>query len=458
MAPRPKSKSSQPDDAEGARRPVGRPRITETGQHSLSLLLNLVRSGSATTRQDLERQSELGRAVVTDRLATLISLGLLREGALGKAVGGRAPRQIEFAAQAGAVLLAVVDHTVLAVGLADLSGRLVTEHHESLDLGIGPTAITDRLTTLFRWLLEEHGSKVWGIGVAVPVPVGRSSSNPFSSSAIRLQAWEDFPFVEQLSARFDASVHVRSSVQTMTMGEYRAGAGADVSDMLFVQLDRTISAGVISEGRLHRGSDGAAGLIGHTAVNGETLDAVAGADSIDREAREAAGSGRSRYLAEALSRNRAVSTIDVGHAAQLGDAFCMELLSRCGRLIGEALAPLVNLLNPSLIVVGGSVAQTGDTLLAAIREAIYRQSHPLATRDLKILRSQMSGSAGLVGAAHVVTEDLFAPEVLSGWITLGTPKDHPEFQAFLESARARISAPPARPIPPAPSSRRVRNG
>lgn len=421
-------------------------------------MLNLTRTGAATTRQELERQSELGRAVVTDRLSTLMSLGLLREGGLGKATGGRAPRHVEFRSDAGLILLAVLDHFAIAVGLADLSGRLIAEHHEAIELVVGPEAITERLSTLLAWLLQDQEIPVWGIGVAVPVPVSGSPGQLFTAPALPLQAWHDFPFVEHLAVRFGAPVYVRSNVQMMTMGEFRAGAGSSASDMLFVKLDRSITAGVISDRRLHQGADGAAGLIGHTASGSETLDAAAGSDAIARGALEAARTGHSPYLTAALARNETVGATEVGHGAQLGDAFCMELLARAGRLIGESVAPLVNLLNPSLIVVGGSVAQTGDTILAAIREAVYRQSHPLVTRDLRILRSQMSGTAGLAGAAHVVAEELFAPQTLYGWVTLGSPRRHPEFMTFLAQADEHVRKAPARPLPPALARSSRRNG
>jgi predicted NBD/HSP70 family sugar kinase len=451
------AQDDRPREDEGRSRRVGRPRTIDAGQASLSRLLNLARTGAATTRQELERQSELGRAVVTDRLATLMSLGLLREGPLGQTTGGRAPRQVEFRADAGLLLLAVLDHFSIAVGLADLSGRLLAEHHEAIDVAVGPEAITDRLSTLLAWLLEDQDIPVWGLGMAVPAPVSGTTRQRFAAPALRLQSWQDFPLVEHLAVRFGAPVYVRSNVQMMTMGEFRSGAGSRVSDMLFVKLDRSITAGVISDGRLHQGADGAAGLIGHSATGAETLDASAGADAIAREALEGARSNRSPYLAAALARSDEVGATEVGHGAQMGDAFCMELLARAGRLIGETLAPLVNLLNPSLIVVGGSVAQTGDTILAAIREAVYRQSHPLVTRDLRILRSQMSGSAGLVGAAHVVAEELFAPETLYGWVTLSSPRHHPEFTSFLAQADAKIRKAPARPLPPAQAPT-ARNG
>jgi hypothetical protein len=130
----------------------------------------------------------------------------------------------------------------------------------------------------------------------------------------------------------------------------------------------------------------------------------------------------------------------------LGDLFCVELLGRCGRLVGEALAPLTNLVNPSLIVIGGVVAESGgDSLLAGIREAVYRQSHPMVSRDLQIMRSQMGASSGLVGAAQVVVEELFSPTLLQGWVGQGSPLHHPEFQKSLERVTAALTTKASQP-------------
>ena len=132
-----------------------------------------------------------------------------------------------------------------------------------------------------------------------------------------------------------------------------------------------------------------------------------------------------------LERNGEINAADVSHGAQLGEAFCAEILARCGRLVGQCLAPLVNLLNPAVVVLGGAVAQSGDILLAAVREAIYRQSHPLVTRDLRIVRSQMGDSAGLVGAAEIVCDEIFAPASMQEWIAHGSPRRYPAFVAWL---------------------------
>ena len=451
MSPRERTNGPPADKATDSG--SGRFHIAAGAQNSLTMLLNLVRTGAATTRYELERRSELGRAVVTDRLAALIRLGLVEEGELGQAVGGRAPRHVRFRTHAGMILAAMLDHSSLAVGVADLSGRLLAEHHEAVELAAGPEPVVERLSTLFNWMLEEYGSSadVWGIGLAAPAPIHKPSGQRlFAPVLSAFQNWDSFSFVEELALRAGAPVWVRSGVQTMTMGEFKSGSGIGVEDMIFVKLGRSIGGGVISQGVLHRGAQGAAGMIGYTSVDGESLEARAGSETIEREARQAAESARSSYLAGVLARTGEVTVTDAGHGAQLGDGICIELLTRAGRAVGEALAPLANLLNPSLIVLGGSVAQTGDILLAAVREAVYRQSHPLVTRDLRILRSQMGGSAGLVGAAQVVVEALFEPKFLQGWIALSSPREHPESRDFLARAADAMKREPQGPKPPGP--------
>jgi predicted NBD/HSP70 family sugar kinase len=205
--------------------------------------------------------------------------------------------------------------------------------------------------------------------------------------------------------------------------------------------------------------DGAAGLIGHTSCDHDgalvcrcgnvgCLELFAGADAIARDGMRAAVDGRSRYLADALASNGEIVTSDVGIAAQLGDPVSAELLSRAGRLVGTVLAGLVNAFNPSLIVLGGAVAQTGDIFLAAVREAVYRRSHPLVTRDLRIVRSQMASSAGLVGSAIASIDAIFEPSFLESWINLGSPLRHPSTERLITSAGSGSTKTAGRPQPP----------
>jgi predicted NBD/HSP70 family sugar kinase len=436
----------------GPTRGKGRPRVTETAAPSLVDLLNLIRLDEPTTRQDLERKSELGRAIVADRLAMLADLGLIDESELGTATGGRAPRLIRLAARRGRLLVATLDQTALGVGVADLAGTLLTEHHEAFELTAPPQALAERLTTLLRWSLDRQASPagLWGISLSVPGTVPGAMGDFLTRTPAALPAWEGFPLVEMLTRSFGVPVWMRSSVETMTMGELHGGAGQGLGSLLFIKVGRRIGAGIVNEGRLLRGAQGATGLIGalpvHLGDRSGTLDAIAGSDMILREGRTAAETGRSAFLADQLRRGGEITAIDVAQAAQMGDAACVEILTTSGRLIGQVVATLTNTLNPEVIILSGAIVQTNDIILAAVREAVYGASHPLVTRDLRIIRSQMGSSAGLVGAARAGTELLFAPQFLKDWVMQGTPLKHSAFLSFRDDLEA--APPPPAPSPP----------
>ena len=163
---------------------------------------------------------------------------------------------------------------------------------------------------------------------------------------------------------------------------------------------------------------------------------------IQRKGRAAAQDGRSPMLADILRRGGEITAIEVSQAAQMGDAVSTAILSDSGHLIGQVVATLANALNPELIVLSGSIVQTNDILLAALREAVYGASHPFVTRDLRIIRSQMGSSAGLVGAARVASEALFAPGFLRDWVMQGNPLAHPAFSSLQDRLSAETPPPP----------------
>lgn len=458
----------RPSDPSPAHTPAprgkGRPRIEETAGPSLADMLNLVRIERATTRQTIERTSKFSRAVVADRLGTLTELGLVDESESGVASGGRAPRLVRFVAERGRILVAALDQTALGVGIADLSGRLLFEHHEAADLTAPAATICERLVTLFRWILDRHavGVQLWGISLSVPGTVPGPVPGPVPGNADThfldhtppiLPSWEGFGFVETLMRQFNVPVWMRSSVETMTMGELFVGAGVGLQTMLFIKVGKRIGAGLVIDGRLYRGAQGATGLIGSLPVQGAdrigTLDAMAGSEMIAQEGRAAAESGSSPVLAEIQRRGGEVNAIEVAHAAQMSDAAAIEILSQSGRLIGQVVATLANTLNPQIIVLSGSIAQTNDILLAAVRETVYGASHPSVTRDLRILGSQLGASAGLAGAALVATEAIFAPAFLRDWVMQGTPVAHPAFVQLAAQINTMDGPAPLQQQPPA---------
>ncbi|MCW2610934.1 MAG: hypothetical protein QOC93_1688 [Actinomycetota bacterium] len=409
------------------------------GEHvaNLCTVLDLVRSGTAVTRPELVRTSGLGRTVITQRVADLMSYGLLAEGELGPSTGGRAPRQLRFRCEAGRILVAELGASSIAVGLTDLRGRLLAHREEPADIAAGPEVLLPRVEELFDELLaaEAWDSPLWGIGIGVPGPVEFATGRPIAPPI--MPGWDGYPVRDRLAERHRVPVWVDNEVNLMALGELRGGLAQGAREFVYLKIGTGIGAGLVSDGILHRGAQGCAGDVGHVAVvedsevvcrcgNVGCLEALAGGAALGREATAAATEGRSSFLAEALATAGHLEARDVGRGADHGDPVCLELLTRSGRLVGEMLATLVNFYNPSLILIGGGVAASGDVLLATIRQTVYRRSLPLATRDLRLARSPLDDEAGLTGAGFMVIDELFSPQRLGAWVESRTPAGRPD--------------------------------
>ncbi len=405
---------------------------------ALVAVLDQVRLGRSRSRSEVADRTGLSRAIVAARLAELLDRGLVVEGEPGPSTGGRPPRQLTFRGDAGHVLVADLGASSIDVAVTTLDGRILGHFDEPADVAAGPEVALQRVEELFgqlRGTSRALPGRLWGIGIGVPGPVEFRTGRPISPPI--MPGWDGYPVRERFADRFDAPVWVDNDVNVLALGEWRSGVAAGHDNVVVVKVGTGIGAGISADGRLHRGAQGAAGDVGHIQVAAERevrcrcgntgcLEALAGGAALARDGDAAAREGRSERLAAVLEARGAVTAEDVARAASFGDPESLALLQAAGGRIGAMLAGVVNFFNPSLVVVGGGVAQSGDALLAAIRETVYGRSLPLATRELLIRRSSLGGLAGVVGASAMVVDQLFARGSLARWAPAGEPSGMPE--------------------------------
>ncbi len=394
------------------------------GIDATRLVLDAVRLAGCRSRSEIVERTGLGRAIVTQRVTELVSLGILDEGGTAPSTGGRPPRGLRFRSEAGILLTADLGATSIDVAVADLAANILEHRSEPADISAGPERILGRVEALFGAVLETAAGRsapLRGVGIGVPGPVEFEAARPVSPPI--MPGWDGYPIRERFETRYGAPVWVDNDVNVMALAEWRLGVARGHRNVVFVKIGTGIGAGLISDGLLHRGAQGSAGDVGHIQVGDDRsvtcrcgnvgcLEALAGGGAIARDAELIARAGRSSLLTEILVRDGRVTAETVGEAARRGDAASVELITRSGRLIGGVLASIVNFFNPSLIVIGGGVTGVGDALLAAVRETVYRRSLPLATRELQIVRSGLGGRAGITGAAATVADELFSREQL----------------------------------------------
>jgi glucokinase-like ROK family protein len=413
----------------------------EETHDSLVTVLDEIRLGRSRSRSELVSRTGLGRAVVTQRVGELIDLGLVRDAGFRDSTGGRPPRQLTFHGEAGHLLVADLGASSIDVAVTTLDGHILAHRDEPADIAEGPKACLARVDELFdelRATTRDAPGSLWGVGIGVPGPVEFRTGTPISPPI--MPGWDGYPVRDRFSARYGAPVWVDNDVNLLALGEWRSGIAQGQDNVVVIKVGTGIGAGIIADGRLHRGAQGSAGDVGHIQVVDDTaivcrcgnigcLEALAGGAALAREGLAAASDGRSERLRLSLEQHGHVTAEDVARAASFGDPIAVAMLRSAGSRIGLMLASVVNFFNPSLIVIGGGVAQSGDQLLAAIRETVYRRSLPLATRELLIQRSSLAGLAGAIGASAMVVDELFSREQISRWAAGAAPFGMPEVAA-----------------------------
>ncbi|WP_369246442.1 ROK family protein [Streptomyces sp. R41] len=383
-------------------------------QASAGDLLELVRSGRATTRGALQQATGLSRATVGQRLDRLFRAGWLREGAGGPVdspLGGRPSITLEFDDAHAVVLAADLDTRHGRAAVLTLTGEILAEHSGVLVIDEGPEAVLGELGRWFAELLEKAGhpaDAVCGIGLAVPGPVDSDTGRVVQPPI--MPGWDGYDirgrlgraFAERSGARADIPVLVDNDANLMAYGEQRTGY-PDCSAFALVKVSTGIGAGMVVGGAIYRGIDGGAGDIGHIRVG---ADALCRCGSHGCLAAVASGGAVARRLAE--SGVPAASGSDVRDLLTAGHPEAMALAREAGRQVGDVLATVVTLLNPGVLMIAGDLA--GTPFLTGVRELLYQRALPRSTAHLDVVTSRLGERAGLVGAGALVVEYLYAPE------------------------------------------------
>lgn len=396
----------------------------------LARILAYSRKIEGFSRADLIEYFDFSRRSVNIRLQELQKAKVILEGSLGESTGGRSPRTLHFNSEAGYVLAVEMGATSLFVVISDLSGNIIGQIEERVDVADGPEKVLNQIAGYFDKLVKKYPKPIWGIGIGLPGPVefamGRLVSPPI------MPGWDRYPVRDFFINRYNVPVWVDNEVNLMALGESRLGLGGDDQCMVYIKIGTGIGGGLISGGRLHRGAAGAAGDLGHMVALPDSsvlcrcgkkgcLEAVASGAALARAGQQLASEKISPYLTNIYELHGEITAKTVGEAAAAGDPHAKKLIQNCGELIGVSISTILNFYNPSSIVIGGGVAGLGDQLLSSIRQTVYKTGTPLATRNLSINVSSMADQAGVKGAVLMVVDELFKPERLRIWIGAGSP-------------------------------------
>ncbi|WP_232374744.1 ROK family protein [Mycolicibacterium mengxianglii] len=363
----------------------------------------------ATTRSDIRHLTGLSRTAVAARVAELAQRGLVVERQEGLSTGGRPPTLLAFNADAGAVLGAAIGRSRTHLAVCNLAGRVLAVTDIDEHVGVGPDDLMPQLVKRLEALISDAGlqpTDVHGVGVSLPGTVDRERGCSLDSPV--MSGWDGVPLAPYFQDLTAAPVLVDNDANVMALAE-RHGEYRGMDDLILLKISTGLGAGLICGGVLQRGAVGAAGEFGHNktaAAHGLTCRCG------DTGCLETIAAGW------ALVRTLREQGHDVGHLrdvvdlANRGDAEARRLIRESGRHVGEVVAPLVNLLNPAVVVVGGDMIGAYDLLVAGLREALYGNATALATRTLQVVPATDGERSSVIGTVALILDTILDPEAI----------------------------------------------
>jgi predicted NBD/HSP70 family sugar kinase len=376
---------------------------------SVGTIFRLIRESGGITRAELMEQTGLARATVGLRLSELIAQGLVAEATNAVSTGGRPAGRFMFNAGAGVVLAVDAGAVRVALAVADLAGDLILERSEPRSIDDGPEETLSWVCEALDEMLVEAGrshADVRAVGIGLPGSVEFTTGRPVSP--FRMPGWDGFPVADTLRAHFGVETLVDNDVNVMALGE--AHHHGDDEQLVVLKAGTGIGLGQVTDGVVQRGAQGAAGEIGHIRVPGYDdllcrcgkfgcLEAVAG------------GVAMAARLTDA--GHPCTTAAEVAALARSGVPEAVAMVREAGHAIGFILATIVNVLNPSRLVIAGDLTDARDFLFSALRETVYREANTLATSELEISRAGAGAQAGLIGATTMAVSHALAPATLT---------------------------------------------
>lgn len=293
--------------------------------------------------------------------------------------------------------------------LVEADGRVVARRRMETRIEAGRAGFLARFLALVSDLLAEsrrQGRAVAAIGIGAPGVVDGSGRIVVSPN---LHPLDDCPLQQTVSRHCQLPVQVLNDANAAAWGEFCCGAGQSFSSFLMLTLGTGIGGGLILDGRLWQGADGAAGEVGHLVVEAKgrpcgcgqrgCLEQYAAAGGVVLNFTAALAAGAASSLS-ALAPER-LTAERVAIAAREGDPAAGQALDEAGRRLGQVLGGIVNLLNPDGVVIGGGLAASLDLLLPALEQGLRARAFALAAERCRVVPGQLGDDAGIVGAALI---------------------------------------------------------
>lgn len=367
-----------------------------------ALILNELRSKRLCSRADIVRETGLSGPTVSAIVGRLIECGLVEEREVGVATGGRPPVLIALRPKAGYVVGVKLTDTGLIGVLTDLDATVVARRARPLR-STTVAGVVSAVVSVVRGLVEFAGDgRVLGVGMGLGGVIHRDTGMVRHATYFD---WREEPLAQRLSAATGMTVVIDNDVNTLVASEQGWGQGRGVANLAVVSVGRGIGLGLVLDGRLFRGATGGAGELGHTKVASDGPLCPCGASGC----LEAFAGEPAIAAAAAAVVGRPITIAEAAEAARAGDLEIRGVFGDAGTMLGRAVGNVVNVFNPTRIILAGEGTRNSDLFLSAFELELCKTVFDGLQDDLTVHVDAWEDEAWARGAARLFLNELFQP-------------------------------------------------
>lgn len=380
------------------------------------LVLNLIRKKGSISRIEIAKRTRIRPGTLQGIIEELLREKIIREKGLGDSKGGRRPILLELNPDTRWIVALHVDEVWIKAGLVNLKGEVLSQIKEDNSIHQSQKEFIECIMDSIEGLLSpKDKQKVMGIGIGIPGLVDREKGIGIYCSYY--DWWRNIPIKSLLENRFKIPVYVENDTIAATLGEKWFGAGRGVKNFLYLNLGETIGMGIVIEGHLYYGAGGSAGELGHTIIkeggplcicgNRGCLEAIASGMAIKKEIQKLLNEGVKSIIADELERGKRITLRMITEAVLRGDKVASKLVCDTGVHLGVGISNVVNLLNPELIILGGTLVGARKILTETIVNSIRTHCLPKPSSEVRVEVSKLGDNAGVLGASTLITRKFF---------------------------------------------------
>ncbi|MBA7660608.1 Glucokinase [subsurface metagenome] len=305
--------------------------------------------------------------------------------------------------------------TNIKIGCFDGELNLIRKESVATEADMGPVVVVERFVKAIESLVKKAGfnrEDIAAAGIGTPGPADYKAGVIINST--NMPTFKNVPIRQMLSERLNCPVAFDNDANVACFGEFTAGAGRDVNDMVFFTLGTGIGGGIICEGRLIQGSGGNGAELGHIIIylDGRLCncgqkgcaEAYASASSTAKRATEAVQAGAESSLKKVLEEKGQISCKDVYQHLAAGDRLAKEITDDTAKVLAILCVNILHTTEPKKIVFAGGMINAGDILLNRIKDYFNQQVWKLKKEKVDICFAILGEDAGIIGAAALAKQ------------------------------------------------------